>query len=77
VRRAADHLGDVADRAAADETTEKTLLFGGALTLRQAEVDDLLLAIMPQPKATNTGRRITPAPVSRASTTPSSISTRY
>ena len=70
----ADHLEPVAGQPAADQVTQETLPFGGALALSQAEVDDLLLAVMPQSEGDQDGL---PAPVRRASTTPSSISTRY
>ena len=72
----ADHLEPVAGEAAADEIGEEALPFGGALALRQAEVDDLLLAVGPQPQRHQHRPAEAPAPVLRASTTPSSISTR-
>ena len=63
-------------RPRADQVAEKALPFGGTFALRQAEVDDLLLPSSRSPRATRTGRLMAPAPVLRANTTPSSISTR-
>src|SRR5271166_1984655 len=69
----ADHVAALACEAAFVEVVEKALPLGGAFAARQAKVDRLLLPVLP-PKATRTGRRSAPAPVLRASTTPSSIS---
>src|SRR6266403_3771587 len=46
----ADHLEPLASEAAAEEVGEEALPFGGAFAARQAEVDDLLLAVGPKPK---------------------------
>jgi hypothetical protein len=55
------------------EVGEELHPFGGAFAGRQAEVDDLLFAISPQPKATTTGLRRARVPISRERAMPSSV----
>ncbi len=51
----ADHLESLAGQPAADQVTEEVLPFGGALAPRQAEIDDLLLAVPTQAKSDQDG----------------------
>src|ERR1019366_2472591 len=46
----ADHVEALAGKAAAEQIGGESPPFGGAFAHRQAEVDDLLLAVGPQPK---------------------------
>jgi hypothetical protein len=71
----ADHIKCLAGQTATKQIAQEALPFGCALRARQAEVDNLFLAVGPQPQRHQNWLPQRTAPVLRASTTPSSIST--